>query len=39
MATIKVVIHKRKNKDGSHPLMLRITKDRKSIIPIFRQKN
>lgn len=30
MATIRVVLRKKKNKDGSYPLALRITKDRKT---------
>jgi hypothetical protein len=30
MATVKVVIRKKINKDGTYPLALRITKDRKS---------
>lgn len=30
MATVKVVLRSKKNKDGSYPLAIRITKDRKS---------
>ncbi len=30
MATIKIVLRKKKNKDGTLPLALRITKDRRS---------
>jgi integrase/recombinase XerD len=30
MATVKIVLRKKKNKDGTFPLSLRITKDRKS---------
>ncbi|HLV24336.1 MAG TPA: site-specific integrase [Moheibacter sp.] len=30
MATVKVVLRKKKNKDGSYPLAIRITKDRKT---------
>lgn len=30
MATIKIVLRKKKNKDGTYPLALRITKDRKT---------
>ncbi len=30
MATVKIVLRKKKNKDGTYPLALRITKDRKS---------
>lgn len=30
MITIKIVLRKKKNKDGTYPLALRITKDRQS---------
>ncbi len=30
MASVKIVLRKKKNKDGTYPLAVRITKDRKS---------
>src|SRR5579872_568010 len=30
MASVKIVLRKKKNKDGTYPLAIRITKDRKS---------
>ena len=38
MATVKIVLRKKKNKDESYPLVLRITKNRKSLYLFFNKK-